>query len=332
MMNNNKYYIYYHTDADGKGSAAVAILYLLHMTKINEWNSKDVELIPFSYEKIDTFVPLRDYKLGDTVFIVDLSVDSSSLPKFISFLELLNGVGVKLYWIDHHKSSKNCLSSIPKATLDTIEYVIDTDYCGMCNCWRYFFNNLPMPEIVRLIDDWDCWKLKLSTTKDFHYGFDASGLDTPTNADWKSYLLDRGECLKLISKCIEDGKAIQKYIKIEDTNKFDYHFDCKFCGFSCCCLNVVRNSDIFLDKIEDYDIVLAFMYNGNTYKYSIYCRKDSEAKCNIIAEIFGGGGHKGAAGFRSKKLVVNNYNSIFYKIKEMFRKHRYKKYSKREGK
>lgn len=331
---NNNYYIYYHGDTDGKGSAAVVILYLLYNKYITNWNDEHIKLIQYNYEKLDSFLPLQDYKENDEVYIVDLSVDCESITKFIAYLDLLENKKVVLHWIDHHISSVDAIKDIKKLyqqkyhNIDKLyDIVINTDFCGMYNCWKHFFKNLPMPEIIRLIDDWDCWKHKLSTTKDFHYGFDSSGLCEPTNENWKSYLLNRGDCLKLISMCVNSGKSILNYIKYSDISRYKYHFECKFCGFNCCCLNAVRDSDLFLDNINNYDIVLAFMYNGKNYKYSLYCSKDSKVKCNIIASMFGGGGHKGAAGFHSKKLVVNNYNSIIYKIKDLFRRLRYNRRS-----
>ena len=341
---NNKYYIYHHIDADGKGSATVVILYLLSNHLINSWNDDRLELIPFNYEKSDTFVPIRDYKENDEVFIVDLSVSDGTIGKFLDYLDLLHSVNVNLHWIDHHTSSNDCLYNVKNHLAlkhnikdgfndihSKFNIVINTEYCGMYNCWRTFFKDNPVPEIIRLIDDWDCWKHKLSSTKPFHYGFELSDRCEPVNEDWQNYLTDRGNCLKIINDSVNSGKAILDYLGSTDKNNYKYHFDCKFVGFNCCCLNIVRNSDIFLDNINDYDIVLSFIYDGKGYKYSIYCKKGSVAKCNLIAEMFGGGGHTCAAGFYSKKLVVKNNNSVLYKIKEIYRKHKYKKCCKKEG-
>ena len=86
---NNNYYIYYHGDTDGKGSAAVVILYLLYNKYITNWNDEHIKLIQYNYEKLDSFLPLQDYKENDEVYIVDLSVDCESITKFIAYLDLL---------------------------------------------------------------------------------------------------------------------------------------------------------------------------------------------------------------------------------------------------
>lgn len=56
------------------------------------------------------------------------------------------------------------------------------------------------------------------------------------------------------------------------------------------------NSKFFGDLINDYDAVITMCFNGDFWNYSIYSNKDY-FDCSKIAMFFGGGGHKGAAGF-----------------------------------
>ena len=57
---------------------------------------------------------------------------------------------------------------------------------------------------------------------------------------------------------------------------------------------------------------------------SLYSETIDVAK---IAEEYGGGGHKGAAGFSTKHLIVhktnNNKFNVLYRIKDLFRKLKY---------
>lgn len=329
----NKFYIYHHTDDDGYGSAAVVILYLLHQHKIQSWDSEQLELIPYCYEPNDNFLPNRLYNKGDEIYVVDLSVSSSTLIKFRDFLDTLKLNQSKLIWVDHHKSSKDVLDDTSNNIKNTLNsygftYSVDMNYCGMYNSWLLFFKDSPIPEIVRLIDDWDCWKHKLKDTKAFHYGLDSTSYYLPTNDMWKQYLTNRGYCLQFIKDRVIEGNAILNFIEQDNFLKYKNHFDCKLFGFNCCCLNATRNSDIFIE-FDKYDVVLAFMFNGDIYKYSIYSPKNSPAFCNIIAEYFGGGGHKGASGFTSKKLVVSKKSTLIYKCKELIRKFHYNKIMKK---
>ena len=58
----------------------------------------------------------------------------------------------------------------------------------------------------------------------------------------------------------------------------------------------------FLDSEDKYDLLVAWVFDGYKFNYSLYST-NPDVNCAEIAERFGGGGHKGAAGFSSKTQV-----------------------------
>lgn len=63
------------------------------------------------------------------------------------------------------------------------------------------------------------------------------------------------------------------------------------------------NSQLF-DSVYDstrHDLMLVFCFKKGRYHFNLYSDK-SEIDCGKIAKTFGGGGHKGAAGFHSYHL------------------------------
>ena len=58
---------------------------------------------------------------------------------------------------------------------------------------------------------------------------------------------------------------------------------------------------VFGDLIKEYPMSMVWAFDGKYYQYSIYSQ-DSNIFCNKIAEKYGGGGHKGAAGFRLEDM------------------------------
>ncbi len=50
-------------------------------------------------------------------------------------------------------------------------------------------------------------------------------------------------------------------------------------------------------------MVAMWDFNGERYNYSIYSEK-KHINCKDIATKFGGGGHPGASGFGSDKLIL----------------------------
>lgn len=63
------------------------------------------------------------------------------------------------------------------------------------------------------------------------------------------------------------------------------------------------SSNDFNSVEGEYDLYIGFSFNGESWTYSIRSNKDS-VDCSEIASNYGGGGHKGAAGFRSKELLL----------------------------
>jgi len=50
---------------------------------------------------------------------------------------------------------------------------------------------------------------------------------------------------------------------------------------------------------------MVWVFDGKKYSYSIFS-SNPNIDCSKIAESYGGGGHKGAAGFSSDELLFRN--------------------------
>jgi hypothetical protein len=53
-----------------------------------------------------------------------------------------------------------------------------------------------------------------------------------------------------------------------------------------------------------YDGFACFWYANGKYNYSLY-NDNGQVDCSIIAKNRGGGGHKGASGFRSDNIITH---------------------------
>ena len=90
-------------------------------------------------------------------------------------------------------------------------------------------------------------------------------------------------------------------------------FDAKFKDeslqkYSCYAVNIgLISSEDFIVDDSKYDVLIGFCFDGENYTYSL-----RTINCNVdvskIAETFGGGGHKAAAGFVSKELCIEKAN------------------------
>lgn len=97
--------------------------------------------------------------------------------------------------------------------------------------------------------------------------------------------------------------AVGMTIKYEQYRKA-YAYESRIDGVKCLVVNRRCNSLIFGNLIKDYPIVAIWVFDGEKYKYSIYSDKP-DVNCSKIAERYGGGGHKGASGFVSEKMIFN---------------------------
>jgi nanoRNase/pAp phosphatase (c-di-AMP/oligoRNAs hydrolase) len=85
-------------------------------------------------------------------------------------------------------------------------------------------------------------------------------------------------------------------------------------------MNIGLAGSDWFDSVDssEYDILLLFSTgNGRTWSYSIY---SETVDVSEIAKKYGGGGHKKASGFQSKKLLLKKprekNESIFAKMKK----------------
>ena len=118
------------------------------------------------------------------------------------------------------------------------------------------------------------------------------------------YYFDKFYDREELGHFIQSGEAMKEYRNSwakEFMNR--YGFKTKIGDFSAFLANLGNaNSEFFGDLIDKYDIIGTFCYNGETWTTSLYSNKDY-VDCAEICSSYGGGGHKGAAGFVSKELL-----------------------------
>ena len=75
----------------------------------------------------------------------------------------------------------------------------------------------------------------------------------------------------------------------------------------------------FGEEYETHDMVCRFAYNGKGWTYSLYS-SNPEIDCSEIAKQYGGGGHRGAAGFKLDHCIFGVPKRTFLqKLKELFK-------------
>lgn len=252
---------------------------------------------------------------AENVFIIDLPPTC-----FEGFERFGLEESQKIIWIDHHKSA------IDKWQNTLYGYRID----GVAACrlaWQWFFSEegpmnprrrepdyrLPTKEefinrqvneplAVRLAGEYDVWDHR-DNDADVAFQF---GLDTRVDLRWD--LLLNLEVQDYVKQLVSDGRlAMQSYAKRDADIMRGRSFKTTFEGLTFLCLNTARcNSNTFaaLDVPETgHDALMAFYTDGRLWSVSMYhAAHNRDIDLSAIAAKYGGGGHRGACGFRCNSI------------------------------
>ncbi len=283
---------FYHNDMDGKAAGATVARFT------GNYNKEDY--VMYNYE---TDIPTDLIKDGETVYFVDLSFSHNSLQKL---KEIINNKKCDLIWCDHHTSSIEIIKQYPE--YNNIKGIRKEGISGAALTWMYFnqcnFEDIPM--FLQYVSDFDCWIHKYEESLYFKYAIETTDYDA-LDIIWNRLVRDSkiadNPHLKTM---IENGKVISKYVEKEyEQYRKMYAYESVIDDIECLVVNRSCNSLVFGELIKDYPIVAIWAYNGKVYKYSLYSERP-EIDVSKIAEKFGGGGHKGAAGFVSKFMILKS--------------------------
>lgn len=310
--------IYHSIDLDGWMSAAIVKQWFLSetdgiypvkdtevsideniVTKTINGQDYSIEFIGWNYG--DSIVEVLDY---DRVIMCDISFSTEQM------LAINVNFGTDFIWIDHHQRTVDEVNLSIKSLGIPMEGLITVpgELKAACELtWEYFFPNNEMPYIVHLLGRYDCFGHKGTKEEErvlkFQYGARAF-IDGYEKA--YEYLM-RSRVEDVVSTIYSKGAAIYRYLCIEaqQTYKksfpvvFDYPSDTGMTTVNFLCVNRERFNPINFGI--DYhkngaDGFACFHFVNGKWAFSLY-NDNGRIDCSAIANKYGGGGHKGAAGF-----------------------------------
>lgn len=246
-------------------------------------------------------LPLDVIEPDDSVYIIDYTPSTDEL-----FEEIVNRCK-KLVWIDHH--GKNIAKhAFYNKCLDGLR--CQKDPSGAMLAWQYFFPKKRIPTFVRYVSDYDCWKFDYGMhTKSFEAGLKCLQ-HGPHDPIWDK-LLEEPEIH--LQNVLKSGFVILNY------QNQTYHdiilkgaFTCQLDGLKVLACNIPGvGSNLFRGvDTTDFPVVSTFYTTGEDIIVGLYSENE-EIDCCALAQKYGGGGHKGAAGFQCKFLPftdIKRYN------------------------
>lgn len=264
-------YVLYHSNCyDGFGAAYSA------WKKLGD----RAEYIPVSYGK-----DLPELNEPDIVYIVDFSY-----PKDV-ILDLSKRCQVVV--LDHHKTAEEDLESL--VGLENPKVKFDMDKSGALLTWEWFHGDKNVPDLIKHISDRDLWEFKLEGTKEIHKAL----VSHPMNFElWDGFDVEE---LK------SEGKICQRLYDNLVENIIKESFFRVVGGHEVPVVNTsIAWSEVghaLIKRYPEAPFVASFTVFDKEEMWSL--RSKGNFDVSEIAKVYGGGGHKNAAGFKKPKIALS---------------------------
>lgn len=288
--------VFYHNDHDGRCAAAIV-----------RWSIKDIKVdIDFREINYGMRFPWNEIKKEETVIMVDFS-----LQPYSDMVKLWKKSGGNMIWIDHHSIAiKEVNRLLQQNGIKQIPGFQSTEKSGCELTWDYYMS-CDTPAGVLMIGDYDTWKFKFDLTREFQSGLQLQ--DThPNSTIWDELFYDDSNADDCIDNICQAGTTIEEFKRMNFAEQIkNCSFDVELEGLKGKACNAWRTGSLLFESISNlytnYDFVSTFYFKDNKWSISLYTERD-DVDVGKIAHKFGGGGHKGAAGFEYKKLPFKIIN------------------------
>jgi len=284
--------IYHANCTDGFGAAFAAWLKL----------GDEAEYLPMQYNSINP-ADLADLTDDREVYILDFS-----LPRVQ--MESVFRLAKRVVWLDHHKTAfemwcskaPDLFFTIHKEADDQKHIVLDDCKSGALLAWEYFHPDTEVPMLIKHIDDRDRWQFKLDGSKELHAALasyrpwsfkrwnqlyeDEAWTYGMLKAEGAAILRAQDQTVQQIV-----GHARKSYIEHPHGGDNDWVF----------VTGLAVNSPVHQSEVGH-----ELANQSGTFGLAWYLAEDNTVRCSFrsngdydvsaIARVFGGGGHRNAAG------------------------------------
>lgn len=270
-----KVLVFHHDDIDGYSSAWVVNKFYVSM-------GVEVTLVEMEYGRLPIF---KDVEKGnyDACFIVDFSFDMGVLNE----LETIIGKD-KVVVIDHHENALNKIRNF--ANIIYIE-----KHAGCELTYKFFYPTFEIPIFLRYIGDMDIMSKRYLLSLDFTTGFRVKY--SFKNLDNFTKVFNSNEEMQELIRLGSIYKDFQNRLDEENT---DYFTICDYKGKNVGFINwSLRVTGLAMRMVErsDIDYVMSYTISDAHVAFSMRARNE-DVRVDLVANEFGGNGHKAAAGFK----------------------------------
>ena len=264
-------------------------------------------------------VELKGTNYGQPFPDVDITGKNVLIADFSYKPDVLAGLASKaksIVILDHHKTAEVDLKDINRifgAHWDNVQRCFDRvdgpgmnviaefdmNKSGAMLAWRFCFPSEPPPVLLRHIEDRDLWAMKLEGTRSISLLLRSFPYDF---AVWDD-LMKKFDDPDLVFDALAEAHAIERFYDqklAEMLPTAEFKSIGKWNGVPVAHAPYAFASDLAHELLQahkdaPFAAVVVDAYGGRTYSLR---SEDSRQDVSEVARMFGGGGHRNAAGFR----------------------------------
>ena len=315
---NQKFLIIHHNDNDGRFACQIMndLIVLLHKEYYGSSSTPTVKTEEYNYsDRIPNWPELEKEYAGYTLIVVDYMIYKKK--------EMKDPKWAGVIWIDHHKSASTSINNDEVAT-DAMHYIVTRQFCATELCYQIAtflcpeYWSMKKDLLIYLIGCYDINR----TPDDQKIMFmlkpeQRVSAHRYLNSYTRKAAID-GMAHPLIKKLLNDEKAIDMALEMgEDFYENDLEANellfkafakkVKWEGHTIYVRYGYGNGYSYGYHCQEVDFVILYSKNirSGEYVYGLY-QGSADVDLSEIAIKYGGGGHKNAAGFRSKEDIFRD--------------------------
>ena len=308
----NVHCFFHRTDLDGHCSGAIVRL----------WCERNGHIyVPHGVNYGQQIDWVAGATLDDMAVIVDFTPERTRgdlMASSYDILCLIQSAYNGLVWIDHHETAIDAVRQAQQQSMSAGNVTHDfkgIQKSGTAACiltWQHFFPHADIPTAVSLLGAYDIfdrsnperWNMDILP---FQYGM-RTHATLPDGTDekslWYKMLLGRDDCKESTDYYERgwiqaEGRTVIRYEEQQNLRTVkSAAYDCMFDGLPCCAINA-RGNSLLLESFArpEHKMRILWSFDRNKWRVHLYENGHDDVHCGEIAKKYGGGGHKGAAGF-----------------------------------
>lgn len=220
------------------------------------------------------------------VYVVDFSFKRTEMKQ-------LCAVAARVTVLDHHISAQEDLDGL-ETEHDNLKVVFDMSRSGAVITWEYFHQQ-PVPQLLLHVQDQDLWNFALEGTRNINSALMSYPFDFTL---WHEVVTSDARFQTLLS----EGKAINRFRQEMIDNYKTRAVMGRIAGFEVPIVNCPRAiiSELVGDLAEGHPFAAGYQDKGEKRSWSLRSSRNGGEDVAKVAGLFGGGGHKNAAGFGTR--------------------------------